>query len=142
VTTGASWKSSWEQGGSLKVDLSHKDYDKAGRAGLPGEYCYIFTVYSGGASFLYELRKVMGEDDFKALVQEWYSSNQNKEVTTKQFLELVVKKAGKEKVNDLLTKYFSPENIPAQKNTTQSSRGYLIPLSHHRTCRSAYGGST
>lgn len=113
VTTGASWKSSWEQGGSLKVDLSHKDYDKAGRAGLPGEYCYIFTVYSGGASFLYELRKAMGEDDFKALVQEWYSSNQNKEVTTKQFLELVVKKAGKEKVNDLLNKYFSKENIPA-----------------------------
>ena len=106
---GGLWQDAWKQGGSLKVDLSHTDYKKAG----PEEYCYILTVYSGGASFLYELRKAMGEDDFKALVQEWYSSNQNKEVTTKQFLELVVKKAGKEKVGDLLNTYFSKENIPA-----------------------------
>ncbi len=31
---------------------------------------------------------------------------------------------------------------PEKVITLQSSRGNLIPLSHHRTCRSAYGGST
>jgi len=110
---GISWQNSWKQAGSLKVDLSYSEYAKAGTNDMPGEYRYTFTVYSGGASFLYELRKAMGEDSFRSLVQEWYSSNQNKEATTKQFLDLVVKKAGKEKVNDLLNKYFSKENIPA-----------------------------
>ena len=112
-STANSWKNAWISAKSLKIDLSYAEIDKHSSAELPTEYCYTFTVYSGGASFLCELQKAMGEDDFKALLQEWYSTNLNKEVTTKQFLELVVKKAGKEKVNDLLTKYFSPENIPA-----------------------------
>ena len=113
ASTGSMWKNTWKQSGSLKVDLPYSEYEKAGTMEFPAEFRYTCTVYSGGASFLYELRKTMGEDDFKALVQEWYSSNQNKEVTTKQFLELVVKKAGKEKVNGLLNTYFSKENIPA-----------------------------
>ena len=55
----------------------------------------------------------MGEEDFQALVRDWYSSNLHKEVTTKQFLETVSKKAGNGKANELFKKYFSKENIPA-----------------------------
>ena len=79
---------------------------------MPAEYRYIYTVYSGGASFLFELRALMGEEDFRAFLQEFYSSNLNSEVTTGQFLEAAFKRIGNDKAKDLFKKYFSQENIP------------------------------
>lgn len=111
--TGSTWQNAWKSGKSLKIDLPYSGYEKAEDPTVPAEYRYTFSVYSGGASFLFELRTLMGEEDFQALVRDWYSSNLHKEVTTKQFLETVSKKAENGKANELFKKYFSKENIPA-----------------------------
>ena len=98
----------------IKIDLSYDDYvnDKTEGLQTPAEYKYTYCVYSGGASFLYELRQLMGEDDFRDLVSDWYKSNLNKEVTTKQFLQAISDKIGSDKATELFETYFSTVNYP------------------------------
>ena len=112
---GKIWHDTWQSLCGLKIDMSYDDYvnDKTEGLKTPAEYKYTYAVYSGGASFLYELRELMGKDDFRAFMRDWYSNNINREVTTKQFLQSVSDKAGSDKVKDLLEKYFSPGNIPS-----------------------------
>ena len=110
---GKIWCDTWHSlCGGIKIDLSYDDYVNDKTAGLqtPAEYKYTYCVYSGGASFLYDLWELMGEDDFRELMRDWYKSNSGKEVTTKLFLQVVSDRIGSDKAKDLFSTYFSAVN--------------------------------
>ncbi|MBO4460473.1 MAG: hypothetical protein J5778_07445 [Clostridiales bacterium] len=110
---GKIWCDTWHAlCGGIKIDLSYDDYVNDKTAGLqtPAEYKYTYCVYSGGASFLYDLRELMGEDDFRELMRDWYKSNSGKEVSTKLFLQAVSDRIGSDNAKDLFSTYFSAVN--------------------------------
>lgn len=68
---------------------------------------YIAAVYEKGKYFLYDLMNAMGEENFYSALQEYYSTNAFKEVTTKDFTDIVYKYSNDEKVKELLEEYIS-----------------------------------
>ncbi|MBQ2957344.1 MAG: M1 family metallopeptidase [Clostridia bacterium] len=68
----------WSLGSGLTVDRSPKE--------LGGDY--ITAVYQRGASFLYQLERVMGED-FTEFIRAYYAAYSFKEADTEGFLEML-----------------------------------------------------
>lgn len=71
-----------------------------------GPYIYVSAVYWRGEVFLYRLREAMGEDTFRAAIQEYYKDYSMKIATTEDFLTVIEKYAGDNpEVLALLNKY-------------------------------------
>lgn len=68
---------------------------------------YSMVVYNGSASFLYELKDLMGEEVFNQMLQDYYNSYYLKEATTKDFLNIVRSYDNSSKVNQWISKYIN-----------------------------------
>ncbi len=77
-----------------------------------GKHSYGWTIYEGGALFLYELRKAMGTEKFEAFMHDWYSSHMNSEVTTIMFFTELFKADDSEAVHKVADKYFREKSLP------------------------------
>ena len=76
------------------------------------KYSYGWTVYSGGALFLYDLRETMGKEKFDSFIHSWYSDHMNSEVTTKMFFTELFKVDDSEAVHKTVNKYFREKSMP------------------------------
>lgn len=69
------------------------------------EDSYSEHVYDGGAMFLYELQREMGDGAFFRMLQEYYKAGYLKEVTTQDFINAVKAFDDSDNVEKLLNKY-------------------------------------
>ena len=76
------------------------------------KYSYGWTVYSGGALFLYDLRETMGKEKFDSFIHSWYSDHMNSEVTTKMFFTELFKVDDSDAVHKTVNKYFREKSMP------------------------------
>jgi len=77
-----------------------------------GKHSYGWTIYEGGAMFLYELRKAMGTEKFEAFMHDWYSSHMNSEVTTLMFFTELFKADDSDAVHNVADKFFRKKSMP------------------------------
>lgn len=68
---------------------------------------YAWTVYEEGALFFFELRKAMGDDQFFAMMQEYYKTYCLKEATGKDFIDMIYKYDDSEKVERVIDRYIA-----------------------------------
>lgn len=66
---------------------------------------YSWMVYENGALFLYELKKVMGEEVFYRAMQEYYSAYTLKIAKGRDFLDIIEKHDSSEAVDKVIEKY-------------------------------------
>lgn len=65
---------------------------------------YIITTYFKGQVFLYDLMKLMGEEEFFAMMQDYYTTWGYKEAHTKDFVDVLYKHTDSQDVKALVEK--------------------------------------
>ena len=66
---------------------------------------YSECVYQNGSTFLYELQKAMGENEFFYALRVYYRTYYLKEATTEDFLDIIRKVDKSGKVEEIIKKY-------------------------------------
>lgn len=98
-------RNAWEMLASLPQDL---------QVGDPGpEDMFDDRVYKRGALTLYALLRVMGENEFYAMLQDWTGTYQHDSVDSSKFADLVKKHAPKVDVDALLTRWLQEAKLPS-----------------------------
>lgn len=66
---------------------------------------YSMYVYKGGKMFLYELKEVLGEEEFESALKEYYNTYKYKIAKTEDFLKFVKKYDTDNKTDSIIKKY-------------------------------------
>lgn len=66
---------------------------------------YSYMVYQGGNCFMWQLQEIMGIDNFKAMLQDYYATYYLKEASTHDFLNILRFHDNSKKVNKLIRSY-------------------------------------
>ncbi|MBO5321955.1 MAG: M1 family metallopeptidase [Clostridia bacterium] len=101
--------------GQKKFDLFMKDYIKQvakdrlivnkGYPDYTESDSYSKHVYDGGSMFLYELKEVLGEEEFERVLKEYYNTYKYKIAKTVNFLKIIKKYDTDNKTDSIIKKY-------------------------------------
>lgn len=80
------------------------------------------AVYYRAGVMLYALQLKVGDDVFFDIVQEFYKTNRNKNVSTQAFIDTAVSVSGDQSVRPLLRAWLFEDALPSLGGTAQAAR--------------------